>query len=489
VAVELGPSCSGPIVAGDRVFTTESKDKKFEVVIAFHRKTGKELWRAQWEGAMTVPFFAKSNGDWIRATPACDGESLFVAGMRLALSSCAPTNSLLVRPIHFSNVVPMHFSFRSLRGLIFIVPGLAINLCAAPAEAEAEKTALAVEAISRLQNVDLDANPKLREAVLRVLDKTRGTSSFVKLVQQFKLTNQNAGLLEVALAQPAGESGVDAMRLILASGDAQLLEETLAGSNTVDAVRAAEALGNTGDKRTTEFLLPIVTDGTRDLRLRKQAVQSLAKTSGGANRLLELARAGKLTDDLKFTASAELNAARWPEIKRQAAEVLPAATGHNAQPLPPLSKLLAMPGDVANGARLFTNASPGCANCHVINGRGVELGPNLSEIGGKLGKDALIEAILEPSSGVSFGYEAFNLTLKNGDEAYGLITSESAEEVSIKAVGGIITRLKKSDIVSRQQSRISIMPAGLHEAMTSQELVDLVSYLASLKKTEETAPH
>ena len=80
--VELGPSYSGPIVAGDRVFTTETKDKKFEVVTAFERQTGKEVWRTQWEGAVSVPFFAKSNGDWIRATPACDGESLFVAGMR-----------------------------------------------------------------------------------------------------------------------------------------------------------------------------------------------------------------------------------------------------------------------------------------------------------------------------------------------------------------------------------------------------------------------
>ncbi|MBM3823459.1 MAG: pyrrolo-quinoline quinone [Verrucomicrobia bacterium] len=83
--VELGPSYSGPIVSGDRVFTTETKDKKFEVVTAYDRKTGKQLWRAPWEGAMTVPFFAKSNGDWIRATPACDGESLFVAGMREVL--------------------------------------------------------------------------------------------------------------------------------------------------------------------------------------------------------------------------------------------------------------------------------------------------------------------------------------------------------------------------------------------------------------------
>jgi outer membrane protein assembly factor BamB len=80
--VELGPSYSGPIVSGDRVFTTETRDKKLEVVTAFDRHTGRELWHTEWAGAVSVPFFAKSNGDWIRATPACDGERLFVAGMR-----------------------------------------------------------------------------------------------------------------------------------------------------------------------------------------------------------------------------------------------------------------------------------------------------------------------------------------------------------------------------------------------------------------------
>ena len=80
--VELGPSYSGPIVGADRVFTTETKDKKFEIVTAFDRATGKELWRAQWEGAISVPFFAKSNGDWVRSTPALDGDRLYVAGMR-----------------------------------------------------------------------------------------------------------------------------------------------------------------------------------------------------------------------------------------------------------------------------------------------------------------------------------------------------------------------------------------------------------------------
>lgn len=80
--VELGPSYSGPVVSGGRVFVTETVHKKFERVRALDRRSGEELWRTQWEGAMSVPFFAKANGDWIRATPACDGESLFVAGMR-----------------------------------------------------------------------------------------------------------------------------------------------------------------------------------------------------------------------------------------------------------------------------------------------------------------------------------------------------------------------------------------------------------------------
>lgn len=81
-SVPQGPGYSGPIVAADRVFTTETKEKKYEVVRALDRMTGKQLWETQWEGAMQVPFFAASNGSWIRATPAYDGERLFVAGMR-----------------------------------------------------------------------------------------------------------------------------------------------------------------------------------------------------------------------------------------------------------------------------------------------------------------------------------------------------------------------------------------------------------------------
>src|SRR6185503_7702917 len=95
----------------------------------------------------------------------------------------------------------------------------------AAAEAEADRVALAVEALTRLEGVDLHANPTLKARILQVLEKTRGTPSFVKLVQHFKLPDQNAGLLEAAMAQPANESGVEAMRLVLAGGGIPLMRQ------------------------------------------------------------------------------------------------------------------------------------------------------------------------------------------------------------------------------------------------------------------------
>ncbi len=79
--VELGSSYSGAILDEDTVYVTESVGGS-EVVRALDRKTGKEKWKHQWAGKMSVPFFAWSNGSWIRSTPALANGKLFVAGMR-----------------------------------------------------------------------------------------------------------------------------------------------------------------------------------------------------------------------------------------------------------------------------------------------------------------------------------------------------------------------------------------------------------------------
>ena len=72
---------------------------------------------------------------------------------------------------------------------------------------------------------------------------------------------------------------------------------------------------------------------------------------------------------------------------------------------------------------------------------------------GKLGKDALYESILDPSAGISFGFEGWTVELKNGDEAYGIKTSETADEITIKNQTGVSIRFKKAEIAKLQQGK------------------------------------
>jgi len=228
-----------------------------------------------------------------------------------------------------------------------------------------------------------------------------------------------------------------------------------------------------------------VTDTSRDSLLRRKTVHALSGIREGAELLLRLAKEQKLPEDLRLSASLELNSAHWPEIKNEAATLLPLPSTQNAQPLPPISQLIKMLGNPTNGAAVFRRDNVGCIKCHQLHGEGIDFGPNLSEIGTKLGKDALYESILDPSAGIAFGYEAWQIELKNGDEAYGLISSETEDEITVKAVGGVTTHYKKSDVVKRTKQKLSIMPAGLQQNMSAQEMVDLVEYLASLKKAPE----
>ncbi len=77
----LAESYSGPIVTRDRVFVTETIDAETESIRALDRRTGEQLWQQQWRGSITVPFFAKRNGSWIRSTPAYSDGILYVGGM------------------------------------------------------------------------------------------------------------------------------------------------------------------------------------------------------------------------------------------------------------------------------------------------------------------------------------------------------------------------------------------------------------------------
>ncbi len=82
----FGDSYSGPVFTTKSVFTTESNAGK-ERVFSLARSDGQVQWQYEWDGSMTVPFFAARNGSWIRSTPATDGKSVFVGGIRDVLVS------------------------------------------------------------------------------------------------------------------------------------------------------------------------------------------------------------------------------------------------------------------------------------------------------------------------------------------------------------------------------------------------------------------
>ena len=123
-----------------------------------------------------------------------------------------------------------------------------------------------------------------------------------------------------------------------------------------------------------------------------------------------------------------------------------------------------------------------CVTCHVVNNAGTPYGPELSEIGTKLSKEAIYTSILYPNAGISVGFEGSIVSTKDGDDLDGIVVSDAADEITLRRAGGVTTPVKKSEIKERRAMKLSIMPENLQQQMTTQDLVDLVEYLSTLKK-------
>lgn len=342
-----------------------------------------------------------------------------------------------------------------------------------------DQTAIQIEALNRLKGMDLEANPALKNAVAKILEKTRGTPQFVEIVRDFNLKGHSPALLEYAQKHPSEPSGIEAFGLALKESGPASVKESLHSTN---AVAIVQLIGNSKDKELQQTLKDLVQETREPLPTRKMAVQTLARSEDGAQFLLDLAKEEKLPADVKLTASSELNRAPWPAIKKSALELLPLPQTKNAEALPPVAELVKRAGNITRGREIFESQAAACSSCHMVNGKGTDVGPQLSEIGTKLGKEALYESILDPSSGISFGFEAWSIELQNGDELFGLVTNETGEELTVKSQTGVMNKVKKSEITKRQKLTTSMMPQGLQLTMSTQDLVDLIEFLASLTK-------
>jgi putative heme-binding domain-containing protein len=94
----------------------------------------------------------------------------------------------------------------------------------------------------------------------------------------------------------------------------------------------------------------------------------------------------------------------------------------------------------------------------------------------------LFDAIINPSTGISFGYETWQIDMKDGSSLLGIISSKTATEIELKFPGGINQKIFTKNIKSMKIMAESMMPEGLHETMTRQELADIIQYMTMLKK-------
>jgi putative heme-binding domain-containing protein len=348
-------------------------------------------------------------------------------------------------------------------------------------DAQRAKDAIVVRALMRLPGVDLSAKPEAKAALLRHLKTMKGTDQYLELVEKFKLRESSNELLRLALEQSDSTLGVKAAGLLMKLDERDLLKRALADPDAAKAAKIVNVIGLLADAKTNELVEPLIANAELPLPIRAAAVTALGRNAPGQKRLLKSVEEGKLPMDLQFAAANALLSSADEAIRAAAGKHLSLPAGAGGEPLPPVAELVKRSGDAARGKELFAGVGS-CAKCHKVRGEGKEVGPDLSEIGSKLSKEAMYVSILDPNAGVSFNYETWLARTLDGTTLSGVLVSQTDDAVELKTAEAIVHKLKRDDIEAIKKLPTSLMPADLQKQLQAQDLVDIVEYLTTLKK-------
>lgn len=142
--------------------------------------------------------------------------------------------------------------------------------------------------------------------------------------------------------------------------------------------------------------------------------------------------------------------------------------------------------DAKEGEKVFFDETRPvtCGKCHVVNGRGKKVGPELTGIGAIQTPEYFLESILKPSAKIVKGYETMYVITADGIPYNGLIKSETEEElVLFLEESGEIEELviPKAEIAEMKKQEVSIMPGNIGELLSVRDFYGIVSFLQSLK--------
>jgi putative heme-binding domain-containing protein len=371
---------------------------------------------------------------------------------------------------------------------------IAETLVGASAPAGTRKELLGVLARSRVQpqpQVWLDAlerilrgsDPAMQREALNIV-RIRGLTQFDKLLAELAANSTTAAdvrLTATAILAPRATMDAAAFdRLnaqLTAAGDPML---PVAAATALGSARLSTAQRQTLIAKVAEagpLTLPLLVPAFYRTSDRPTAL-ALAKAlvaSPGARALpadeLEQIYGDHLLRDAEIAAVARPLIEQHKQTHTQQAQYL-AELGE---------KMSAVAADPRRGEEVFFSKEALCSVCHVVNGRGGNLGPDLSRIGSIRTTRALLEAIVFPSSSIVPDFRAYNITLKHGAPAYGAIARETDDTIFLRTTTLEETRIARADIAGIAPSEISFMPQGLEKTMTPRQLNDLLEYLYSLR--------
>ncbi len=138
-------------------------------------------------------------------------------------------------------------------------------------------------------------------------------------------------------------------------------------------------------------------------------------------------------------------------------------------------------GDRVRGEAVYRRASLSCMKCHAIGGAGGKVGPDMGSIGGSAQVDYLVESLLDPNAKVKEGFHTVIVVTDSGKTFSGIKVRQTDTQLILRDAEGTETAIAL-DSIDEQVNGTSLMPAGLSDKLTHQELVDVVRFLSELGK-------
>jgi putative membrane-bound dehydrogenase-like protein len=334
----------------------------------------------------------------------------------------------------------------------------------------------------------------LKDASLRVdALKLIGEAGLAKFYESLRIISQPDDLSatkaeKLAAIEAISRNGIerfgpDLADLILNTKIAELREAALRGLVAVRDARSITALIAWGQQRDPRF------KATGRSEIQSKLLDLLMTTSDGAVLVLRLIDTKKLDKPLANRAIAA--AIEHPDVnvrllyeKFIPVDQRPKTLGQSFTS----EQILALSGDSTRGEQVFLRSgAASCSKCHRVRGKGADIGPDLSQIGRKYERKALLETIMNPSAGIAPEYVPYVVETEQGKVYAGFLHEQNDERVVLKTVEGGLVQLPRKQIAEMVKQTISLMPELVLKSVTAQDAADLLAYLVSLQDSKQHA--